>query len=135
MLLTSGWTGVRELLENLSAHEEAGFFMSSVKKIVVMTLVSGTFNFLYFVLCGMCFKKSKIMGAIGIALGVSFAFSIISGLFAPQMADWFRLHDFADAETVKLLTSHFITWMNVLIGLGAIGIGWGIFHRLKTLTH
>lgn len=96
---------------------------------------------LYFLLCGICFKKHKIASGIGILLGLSMLFTIISGIairsgmFNGMGTNlMMKLSDSPVERSVSLLNwvlnSEFI-----LNGLAVIGLATGIYFRIKTLKH
>ena len=91
-------------------------------------------NFLYFLLCGICFKKNKIVGAIGILFGLSVVLSILTGLIVPQFANSFTDVNLSDDQAARLLVG-FLNASEVLICLLAVGLGWGVWRRIKTIQH
>ena len=136
-LIVKGVSGIREAVEFIYANSPEAFYLASLSKLVIATVLSAIFNNLYFLLCGLCFKKNKIVGAIAIAMGVSFLMSIVMGLFAPGISEWFMVHgaDFEDPEFVKQFAGSTMTWANILAAVLAIGMGTAIIYRLKTIKH
>ena len=134
-MAAGGYDTYVKLLNRISEDEEVAFLTSSLSGFSIMTLLSGAFNYLYFLLCGMCFRKNKIVGAIVIAMGVSFVMSLVFGLFAPQLVTWAESISDIDLDQGRELLTGMITWMNVVTGLLVVGVAGGIFYRLKTLKH
>lgn len=95
---------------------------------------------LYFLLCGICFKKHKIASGLAILIGLSllitilFGVSIHAGLFNGITR---MLQGLSDAPVEK--TTSLINWIVnsgfVLNGLTVIGLATGIYLRIKTLKH
>ena len=95
---------------------------------------------LYFLLCGICFKKHKIASGLAILIGLSllvtilFGVSIHAGLFNGITR---MLQGLSDAPVEK--TTSLINWIVnsgfVLNGLTVIGLATGIYFRIKTLKH
>lgn len=89
-------------------------------------------NFLFFLLCGLIFKKNKILGGFVIVFLISTLFSVVFSLIGLNTNVNIEVDDFAQAEIYirKVLT--ITTWVSAIIGIGLAG---GIFWRLKTLKH
>ena len=130
-----GYSVVSTLLEQLADEEDLLIVKSSVPLFVLLSILSFVFNYLYFLLCGMCFRKSKIVGAIAIVMGVTFVLSLCSGLFIGPLTDWAQNFDFEDAYSAQVFARGLLRGMTILESLMVLGIGWGIFHRIKTLKH
>ena len=102
--------------------------------LVLPILINYCLNFLYFLLCGICFKKYKIVGAFAIMFGISLLMSILMGAFVPQMAESMDWHNVAEEEGWQLI-ARIMNGFDVFLTLVTIGLGWGIYHRIKTLKH
>lgn len=88
-------------------------------------------NYLFFLLCGLIFKKNKILGGFVIIFIFSSLMSIVMSLIdMNQLA--IELEDFAQAES--WIRAIFYTTSIVSVFMAA-GIAGGIFWRLKTLKH
>ena len=81
------------------------------------------------------FRKSKIVGAVAIVIGVTFVLSLCSGLFIGPLTDWAQNFDFEDAYSAQVFARGLLRGMTIVESLMVLGIGWGIFHRIKTLKH
>ena len=87
-------------------------------------------NFLFFLLCGLIFKRYKILGGFGIILGLSILLSLVSSLIV--FGGGVEYEDFAQAEGAIRGVIHGVNWV---IGLITAGLAGGIFWRIKTLKH
>lgn len=88
-------------------------------------------NLLYFLLCGLCFKRNKILGAIAVSIGISMVLSLIfSGLgsFGPDELESVIDEGPTTAQTI-------LRWVTAISALIAAGLSAGIYYRLKTLKH
>lgn len=130
-----GYDVVTGLMERLADEEDLLLLRSSMSTAVVLSLLSFAFNYLYFLLCGMCFRKSKIVGAVAIVIGVTFVLSLCSGLFIGPLTEWAMNFDFDDVYEAQAFARGFLRGMTIVEAFMVLGIGWGIFHRLKTLKH
>lgn len=101
----------------------------SMGAFIPLLYVSMCLNFLFFLLCGLIFKKNKIVWAFVIIFVISTVLSILSISFDlnVDVAD-----DFATAEQQ---IRHFLCSSTAILALVAAGLAGGIFYRLKTLKH
>ena len=105
---------------------------------LVFPLIVSTFcNFLYFLLCGICFKKNKIVGAIAILFCLSLVLSLLMGIVIPQLdlSGLIERLDLLDELAAGRLLAGFLNGAVAFSCLVAIGLGWGVWHRIKTLQH
>ncbi len=130
-----GYDVVAGLMERLADEEDLLLLRSSMSTAFILSLLSFAFNYLYFLLCGMCFRKSKIVGAVAIVIGVTFVLSLCSGLFIGPLTEWAMNFDFDDVYEAQAFARGLLRGMTIVEGFMVLGIGWGIFHRLKTLKH
>ena len=92
-------------------------------------------GYLYFLLCGICFKKNKIVNALLILLGLIIVIPLIFGLVAYALSgDNFFDFDLDDEQALHWLVGIMNAFV-VLKYLVAAGLGWGIWRRIKTLQH
>ena len=87
-------------------------------------------NFLYFLLCGICFRRNKIVWAILILFGSSIVLSSITTTLGFQTR--YDINDLAEAE---VFIRSIVNWTTLFSGVLAMGLAWGIFYRIKTLKH
>lgn len=101
----------------------------SVGAFIPVLFVSMCVNFLFFLLCGLIFKKNKIVWAFVVIFILSTILSILSVSFDlnVDVAD-----DFAAAEQQ---IRGFLNRTTALLALAAAALAGGIFYRLKTLKH
>ena len=88
-------------------------------------------NFLYFLLCGISFKRNKILWAFIILSIASIAFSTIMTTMGLQ-SDYYEVNELAEAEE---LIHSMIGWSTIASGVLAAGFAGGIYYRIKTLKH
>ncbi len=96
--------------------------------IIGTVLLSVWVNFLYFLLCGLCFRRNKILGAILINFGLSMVFSILLSFFGLDS----YVETLVDVEE-KL--RGFLNGVNIILALEVLLLMGGIYYRLKTIKH
>ena len=124
------WTTAMKLFANLGAESPIVFTPSNL---IFPSIISLFCNFLYFLLCGICFKKNKIVGAFAILFGLSLVSSLLLGLFVPQYVQNFQ-GNMEEEEMVRWA----VNWMNGSIIFTCIltaGLAWGVWRRIKTIQH
>ncbi|MBR1707104.1 MAG: hypothetical protein IJ721_10025 [Bacteroidales bacterium] len=131
-LFTGTGVAYNGLLGSLTEINGERVNLLSPGALITMSVLGLCFNFLYFLLCGICFKKHKIIGAIGISMGVGLVLSLILGAFTPQ---WVESMSGMDEEASLRLFHSILNASYVWSALLTVGIGAGIFYRLKTLKH
>jgi hypothetical protein len=135
-LFTGALSGYRSIVEGLSEMGESPIELS-VSSMAFPTIVGTFCNFLYFLLCGICFKKNKLVSAIAILFGLSLGMSLITGLVMPWLAgsvNWQFMADIDEQQAAQWLVG-LMNAMVVLECLVTIGLGWGVWRRIKTLQH
>ena len=130
-------SGVSTLLSHMELGEEDLYMMKelmvSPASFVALTIVGGFANYLYFLLCGICFRKNKIFYAILILFGLSTILSTLSAFIIPNL-DFSNLENM-DEESVKALVRGFMITMYIATTVLACGLGWGVWHRISTIKH
>lgn len=130
------FSGVSTILDAISWDSAGKVAMAEmgVSPIVMIGIfiISGFANYLFFLLCGLCFRRHKIFYAILILFGLSSLMSIVSALIVP-IIDFEAL--FVDPLQAKSAIHGFVTVMNILTVLLAFGLGWGVWRRIKTIKH
>ena len=121
----------REMLDGLARIEGEMPITLSSGTLVFMIILSVFCNFLYFLLCGICFKRNKIAGAIAILFGLSLVMSIVTGLILPPAI----IHLDLDEMEAARIAAGFINGSEVFACLLAVGLGWGVWRRIKTIQH
>lgn len=100
---------------------------------IIMSIITGWGNYLYFLLCGICFKKNKIFYAILILFGFSTIMSTVSAFIVPNLN--FDALETIDEETVKSIIRSIVTISYILGLIYTVGLGWGVWHRINTIKH
>lgn len=124
-----------ELISALQAKlgEANAFYETawSIRMFIGICIASYCANFLFFLLCGVCFKRYKILAAFAIIFVLSLLFSIFFGFFGMGYMEQ-NFTDFADAEA---FLRDYLRWTTISSWIMAIGLGGGIYYRIKTLKH
>ena len=132
--LFGNWDEIVKGFNSLNAESPLTFSLSAV---IVMTVFSLFSNLLYFLLCGICFKKNKIVAAIAISFGLSFALSILNGIFIPlilKSPDGLVRITTDEVEGARFIAG-LLNFTEILCILIVIGLAWGIWRRIKTIQH
>jgi len=114
------------------AGESASMVDLPYGTMVVLMVVGLIESFLFFLLCGICFKKYKVLSGIGILFLISTLMSIVTAALMPGFSE--DLVYLEESEATRLVTS-VINWSLVINVLIAIGVAAGVFFRIKTLKH
>lgn len=102
---------------------------------VGLGLLGHVINFLFFLLCGLCFRKYKISGGLLVIFILSMVLSILSALaLIPTFQHLDFDVEFEDEQALRLATSILNGFIAVAC-LVAAGLGWGVWRRIKTLQH
>ena len=132
-LITGALGAYTELIEGITTLSTASPITFSTPGMVVYLIIGLFCNFLYFLLCGICFKKNKLVIAIAILFGISLVFSLITGLAVPRyFSDVFGSMD----ET--LVAEWMVRMLNIseaVTCLTTVGLAWGVWRRIKTIQH
>lgn len=127
--VVSGAIGLAKLMAD-SLHE---IYISPFQFYLACTL-SLMGSILYFVLCGMIFKKWKIAGGIGIIFALQILFTNIFGIIFrfTDIEAWIDTWEITDAQ--ELIDRMFI-YGNIFNLFQLVLLGWLIYLRIKTLKH
>ena len=132
--LFTGFTGVySKLIEGITELGAESPITFTPSSLIFPSIVSVFCNFLYFHLCGICFKKNKLVGAIAILFGLSLVMSLLTGIFVPQ---WIKsgVADLDDLQVARWFTG-VMNFSVILTCLITVGLGWGVWRRIKTIQH
>ena len=127
--LTGGLAEARTGME--SFLEESPVVFSSGTG-VGLVLLSIALNFTFFLLCGICFKKYKIVGGLLIIWFASLVLSLLG--MAAIIPNSERIMAMADEGAVSMATG----WLNGVVAFSCLlfaGLAWGVWRRIKTLQH
>lgn len=134
--LVTGFSGAYSQFLNAVAKINSETTMRfTPSSLVFPAIVSYFCNFLYFLLCGICFKRNKLVGAIAILFGLSTVFSLLTGFVLPHVFENWPAGMDVSEETLSIYFRNSLYIMNTVSCLIAIGLGLGIWYRIKTLQH
>ena len=133
-LIAGGVGAYSKMLQGISAISTELPITLTPGSIIFSLIISLFCNFLYFHLCGICFKKNKLVGAIAILFGLSLVLSLLSGILVPHFVtnlDSFTMDDMQSARWAVGLMNGSLIFTCLL----TIGLGWGVWRRIKTIQH
>ena len=130
LLIGAAKTAVANAQEKIATANSEYSTSWNLGIMVVPLVFSYIFNFLYFLLCGISFRKNKILWAFIILFGSSIVISTV--MTAMGLQTNYEVDDLAEAEVIIRAV---VRWSTVFTGLLAAGIAGGIFLRIKTLKH
>ena len=136
-MVTGFFSVYSDFVNALGSFNDESPILFTPASLIFPTIVSTFCNFLYFLLCGICFKKNKIGAAIAILFGISTLMSLIGGLIIPHL-DLERIFLNLDAVDGQTAARWVVGLMNASVAftcLLTIGLGWGVWRRIKTLQH
>ena len=132
-LIVGFFTTWSRMLQSVTEAEGQIPIQFSSAPFVVYSIIGFFCNYMYFLLCGICFKKNKIGYGILIIFGLSSILSLIMGLLIPFLATHVSWN--MDEMQAAKLAVRMLNGTMVLSCLLALGLGWGIWRRIKTLQH
>ena len=120
----------------LSAANEEGF-QFNLAAFMIPSVIQFIFNLLYFLLCGICFKKWKILGGIGIMLGAE---AVITPVFSSVIFKyWTPLisgEEYqGDPAVINDIMHQVAIYANVVNIVLLLAVSVAIYYRIKTLKH
>ena len=132
-LISGGVGAYSKLIEGISAINSESMITFSPASLIFLAIIGLFCNFLYFHLCGICFKKNKLVGAIAILFGLSLVMSLLTGILVPQWVKggYVDLDDTQIANWVAGLMNASVAFTCLL----TVGLGWGVWRRIKTIQH
>ena len=134
-MVTGFFSVYSDFVNGISEIGEESPILFTPASLIFPTIVSTFCNFLYFLLCGICFKKNKIGAAIAILFGISTLMSLLGGLIIPHL----DLEQMIVSDSSLSLPARWLVGiMNASVAftcLLTIGLGWGVWRRIKTLQH
>lgn len=116
-----------------SSGAPEGLSLSIMVFPILLQLVA---NVLYYLLCGICFKRWKLVSALAVLIGLQFVMTAIIGIIStrPATLNWIEAH-FADADMAGQSLTTLLYWADGINAAIALGLGAGIFYRIKNLKH
>ncbi len=133
-LITGFWGTYHGMINMFGQMSESSPIAFSTGALVFAFIIGYICNFLYFLLCGVFFKNHKIVWGIAIMCGFSMVLSILFGLLVPILMlkmPHFEMDELQAAHLVVGLMNGTLVFCCLL----ALGLGWGIWRRVKTLQH
>ena len=133
-LIAGGVGAYSKMLQGISALSNELPITFTPGSIIFMLIISLFCNFLYFHLCGICFKKNKLVGAIAILFGLSLVLSLLTGILVPRFVtniDCLNMDDTQAAHWVVGMMNASV----IITCLITVGLGWGVWRRIKTIQH
>ena len=120
----------------LSAANEEGF-QFNLTAFMIPSVIQFIFNLLYFLLCGICFKKWKILGGIGIMLGAEAVITpVFSSLIFKYWTPLISGEDYqGDPAVINDILHQVAIYANVVNIVLLLAVSVAIYYRIKTLKH
>ncbi len=120
----------------LSAAREEGF-QFSLSAFMIPSVFQFIFNLLYFLLCGICFKKWKILGGIGIMLGAEAVIApVFSSLIFKYWTPLISGEEYqGDPAVINDILHQVAIYANVVNIVLLLAVSVAIYYRIKTLKH
>lgn len=102
---------------------------------IFTSILSFFCNFLYFLLCGICFKRNKLVAAFAILFAFSVVMSVLMGFVGPALVEnWPNDVDWTE-DMIISWTNGLMNFSVIMSILMTLGFGWGVWYRIKTLQH
>ena len=115
-------------LANAELMQQGFTFQFTPCGLILMFILSSIFSYLFFMLCGMIFRRFKILWALLINYGLG---TILSSVLI-FIVSRFESHSAFDmAQSFDFI----FTFLKIAMALGIIGLGWGVYYRLKKIQH
>ena len=103
----------------------------------IPVILQAMYNLMYFLLCGITFKKWKLIGAFAVLIGISIVSTLFFSLFA--WGDWVdklqMIKDMDDPVNVINFANVMLSVLTSVNFLIFLLMGTGIYYRIKTLKH
>ena len=131
-ILGMGVNGFQGLMDELAGASGSSLVHLSMGTVIWIWIFGFIANFLYFLLCGICFKRYKILGGIGILFLLSIVMSIVAAATVPAWSE--NLVYLEDSQAADFMAKT-LRWVSVWTVLLAVGEAVGIYYRIKTLKH
>lgn len=96
-------------------------------------MAAGNFwNFTFFLLCGICFKKHKVVYALLVILGISIVFSLLS---IPAVSVIGDLDEYLEGVDPTTFVNSVLNWITAFFWAIDLALFAGVWYRVKTLKH
>ena len=117
---------------NAFLHAQQVPLQYSIGSIIVPGIVSACCNYLFFLLCGLLFKRHKILNAVFVMMVVTSVFSLLAPHILPDLAAQLDGMDEVEAMT---FTDSFFRIITLITGLIAALLAAGCYLRLRKIAH
>lgn len=135
VLMGSGYL-LDRVEEGLIQAGEEGFHFN-MALLLIPAAIQFIYNILYFLLCGISFKKWKLVGSFAVLLVVEIAIVSLVSFMTSHFA-WLELYLNVDAsnpaDAIAFLNG-LMNWGTAINLLILAGMGAGVYYRIKTLKH
>lgn len=131
-LLTGGAAAWQSILDALTAAEVEGVKIS-LGALVFPAIFSLFLNFTYFLLCGLVFKKNKILLAILVIYGIQLLITSVGAFLLPSVN--FHMDNVEDPMVVVNYVNGALNWATAIAALITAALFFGVWYRVKTLNH
>ncbi|MBQ9410013.1 MAG: hypothetical protein IJU21_00215 [Bacteroidales bacterium] len=133
-LITGFSSAYVNLINGMAQISGESPFTITPSMMIIPSIASFICSFLYFLLCGICFKRNKLVGALAILFILTTVLSLVMGLVLPPVFENMDL-ELLDEDTIVRWTHGIINGGIIFSCLCSVGLGWGVWHRIKTLQH
>lgn len=130
LLISAAQTAIQNAQDALAEANNEYSTTWNMGFIALPVIIGYVCNFLYFLLCGISFKKNKILWAFLILFGASIILSTVMTTLGLQTH--YDIDDLAEAEVI---IRGIVRWTVAASALLAVCLAGGIFYRIKTLKH
>ena len=130
LLISAAKTVIKNGQEALAQANTEYSTTWSLGYVAMPAIIGYICNFLYFLLCGISFKRNKILWAFIILFVASIVFSTVMTTLGLQTH-----YDFDEPVEAEALIRSVIHWSTAFSALLAVCLAGGIFYRIKTLKH
>lgn len=96
--------------------------------VIWLSIATFCLNFLYFLLCGIVFKKHKVL----MALAIMFAVSMLTSLIGNAAID---IEETSREMLAGSAPSDIVNWVSAVSTVIALGLAGGVYYRIKTIKH
>ena len=133
-LLASGGELLTQINKGLTAAAQEGVEFN-LSLMAFPLILQGMYNILYFLFCGITFKKWKLVGAFAILMGIGMVSSLLFSTLA--LHGWSERLELMGDDPVFLQqfingAMNYGTAFNVVV---FIALALGIYYRIKTIKH
>lgn len=126
-LTSNAWAILTDGL-NASNHNIINYQFSPCG-LLLMTILTNIFSYLFFMLCGMIFKRFKILWALLINYGLGTILSSVLIFIVSSLVNE------SDPSSIAQSIDITFTFMKITMAIGIVVLAWGAYYRLKKIQH